>query len=177
MKTRKKEQAAGAKNKDGEKQQKKKAEGKLTPGQFLDTPYGLRLLQRQENALAEQPLPECSLQKENTEDQNTLYMKRLARIYITWIRASPICGNKRNQAYRLLKEVQKAVKVKAAENSKMHTSPNQVPAEDRSIEQIREDISQKRSRESQSAAGFSSLLLDTLSETTEGVYRDIFDTE
>lgn len=175
----KEEQTTQAKDKD----KQKKTEKKLTPEQFLDTPYGLRLLQRHEMPQIEYTMqPESSYIQDNTciqetEEQNKQYMKRLARTYIMWIRASPICGNKRNQAYKLLKEVQKAAKAKAAENSKTQMHPEQMLAVDRSIEQTKEDNSQKKSRGSLSTAGFSSLLLDTLSDTTEGVYKDMFDVE
>lgn len=97
----------------GEKKKEKKAA--YTPKEFITSEQGVSLLERAEKSVAERAEKIKTKCNGDLEKYYVKYMDMLCKTYTQWIRASPLCGNKRSKAYSSLKAVQAAIKSQAAE--------------------------------------------------------------
>lgn len=90
--------------KEGEKERAKP----FTVSDFLETKFGLVLLKRLDVSFQEKN--KQYLVKGNINSLHR-YMRALVRLYTAWAQSSPLCGNKRNRPYTLLKEIEMASRV------------------------------------------------------------------
>ncbi|KAI5188976.1 hypothetical protein NEMIN01_0240 [Nematocida minor] len=103
-------------NKRGEAAQEEKKEKKkpFTVRDFIISKYGVPLLKK-----LEEPFQRKNKRHLEGGDMHALhrYMRALVRLYTTWSQSSPLCGNKRNRPYTLLKEIEVAIKTQKEQPS------------------------------------------------------------
>ncbi|KAI5189741.1 hypothetical protein NECID01_0647 [Nematocida sp. AWRm77] len=80
---------------------KKEKQKPLTPKEFFSSKYGLLLLK--EAQIEFQTKNAFITEKGLTDKDHFKYMQNVACMYLDWVRCSALCGNKRNQAYAVLK--------------------------------------------------------------------------
>jgi len=88
------------------KDKKKEREKPFTVKDFVGSKFGLPLLEAAESGFRRK----CENITENaTESEQYTYLRRVCRFYLSWIQASPVCGNKRTRGYHVLKKVQEVI--------------------------------------------------------------------
>ncbi|KAI5181058.1 hypothetical protein NEOKW01_1299 [Nematocida sp. AWRm80] len=112
------EQPEKRKIKEGkEGQAKKEREKPYTIKDFIESPYGLSLLSQVEPLFKQKMhIPEESM--ESTAKYYN-YARNVCKLYLSWAQASPLCGNKRNKMYQILRRAEDEAIEQAKINQKL----------------------------------------------------------
>lgn len=117
------------KSEDAKKEKEKERLKPFTVKDFIFSKHGLPLLKELDASFQEK---NKLYLKEGSAQSLHKYMRALVRLYISWAQTSPLCGNKRNRAYTLLKEIEIAAKTQndqpEKENNAIETENSSAPA-------------------------------------------------